>query len=194
MHSDFAQIGPFLLAALVVFAVYRRFRRNFGRQLVRPARMILRIVLLMLLGCSLLPMALRSAQFLSAELVGAALGIGLALWGAERTRFQMHQGRLHYVPHTYTGIAVSLLFLGRLVFRFVQLYAGTHPDAGAAATLQGVPNPVPGLVPAAMVRSPLTLGIFFVLVSYYVCYYSLVLLKSRHLNTEEIEGVSISAP
>jgi hypothetical protein len=71
-------------------------------------------------------MALRSAQFLSAEVAGAALGIGMAFWGAERTRFQMYEGRLHYVPHTYTGIAVSLLFLGRLVFRFVQVYAGYH--------------------------------------------------------------------
>ena len=106
---------------------------------------------------------------------------------------KMHQGQLHYVPHTYTGIAVSLLFLGRLVFRFVQLYAGTHPVAGAGATLQGIPDSAPGLVPASMVRSPLTLGIFFVLVGYYVCYYSLVLLKSRHLKTEDIEGASITA-
>src|ERR1035441_3224818 len=124
MHPDFSQNGPFLLAALVVFGVYRRFRRNFGRQLLRPAPMTARILLLAVIGCSLLPMALRSAQFLSAELAGAALGIGMALWGAQRTRFQMYEGRLHYVPHTYTGIAVSLLFLGRLVFRFVQVYAG----------------------------------------------------------------------
>jgi hypothetical protein len=193
MSSDFAQIGPFLLAALVMFAIYRRFRRTFGRQPLRPARMTLRIALLVLIGCSLLPMALRSAQFLSAELVGAALGIALALWGAERTRFQMHQGRLHYVPHTYTGIAVSLLFLGRLVFRFVQMYAGSHAVA-AGATAQGMQDPALGLVPASMVRSPLTLGIFFVLVGYYVCYYGLVLLKSRHLKPEQIEGISIPAP
>ena len=198
MNSDFAQIGPFLLAALVVFGVYRRFRRNFGRQLLRPARMTLRIVLLVLIGGSLLPMALRSTQFLSAEVLGAALGIGLALWGAERTRFHMHEGRLHYVPHTYTGIAVSLLFLGRLVFRFFQVYAGTHAHAaagsGASAPIPGIGDPTQGFVPVSMVRSPLTLGIFFVLVGYYVCYYSLVLWKSRHLKTEEIEVASIAAP
>ena len=106
----------------------------------------------------------------------------LALWGAERTRFQMHQGRLHYVPHTYTGIAVSLLFLGRLVFRVVQLYTGVHTAAGAA-----------GLGPTSMLSSPLTVGIFFVLVGYYVCYYSLVLRKSKHVKTEDIEGASIAA-
>jgi hypothetical protein len=188
MHPDFSQIGPFLLAALVVYGVYRRFRRNFGRQLLRPARMMVRSVLLAVIGCCLLPMALRSAQFLSGELVGAALGIGMALWGAQRTRFQMYEGRLHYVPHTYTGIAVSLLFLGRLVFRFVQVYAGYHATADH---LQAT-YPSQGFLPAAMVRSPLTVGIFFVLVGYYVCYYSLVLWKSKHLETEDIEGASVA--
>jgi hypothetical protein len=100
MPPDFSQIGPFLFAGLVVFAIYRRFRRNFGRQLLRPGRMTLRIVLLAAVGCMLLPMALRSAQYFWAELAGAALGIGLGLWGAERTRFMMYGGRLHYVPHS----------------------------------------------------------------------------------------------
>ncbi len=199
MHPDFSQIGPFLLAALVVFGVYRRFRRNFGRQLLRPARMIARIVLLAVVGCCLLPMALRSAQFLTAELLGAAVGVGMAFWGAERTRFQMYEGRLYYVPHTYTGIAVSLLFLGRLVFRFLQVYAGYHAaadhmQAAAAAPLANAAYPSQGFMPAAMVRSPLTLGIFFVLVGYYVAYYGLVLWKSKHLKTEDIEGASFAAP
>jgi hypothetical protein len=199
MHPDFSQIGPFLLAALVVYGVYRRFRRNFGRQLLRPARMTARILLLAVIGCCLLPVALRSAQFLSAELAGGALGIGMGLWGAERTRFQMYEGRLHYVPHTYTGIAVSLLFLGRLVFRFIQVYAGYHAaadhmQAAAGAPLANAAYPSQGFLPAAMVRSPLTVGIFFVLVGYYVCYYSLVLWKSKHLKTEDIEGASVAAP
>ena len=146
---------------------------------------------------SLLPMALRSAQFLSAELVGVALGIGMALWGAERTRFQMYEGRLHYVPHTYTGIAVSLLFLGRLVFRFIQTNAGYqaaagHLQAAAGEPLANATYHSPGFLPGAMVRSPLTLGILFVLVGYYVCYYSLVLWKSKHLKTEDIEGASVA--
>src|SRR5258708_26146347 len=112
MPPDFSQIGPFLFAALIVFAIYRRFRRSFGRQLLRPGRLIFRIVLIAAVGCSLVPMALRSAQYLWAELAGAALGIGLGLWGAGRTRLVMDGGPLHYGPPTYTGIALSLLFLG----------------------------------------------------------------------------------
>ncbi|MEP6546650.1 MAG: hypothetical protein ABJD53_04235 [Gammaproteobacteria bacterium] len=185
-----------MLAALVVFAIYHRFRRNFGRQPLRPKRMTFRIVLLMVVGCSLLPMALRSAQFFGAEVVGAVLGIAMAVWGAERTRFQVYEGRLHYVPHTYTGIAVSLLFLGRLLFRFIQMYTGTgtHPQAALGAPAASMAHPAQAFVPAAMVRSPLTLGIFFVLVCYYVCYYSLLLWKSKHISSEDIQGTAPAAP
>jgi hypothetical protein len=189
MQPDFSQIGPFLFAALVVFAIYRRLRRSFGRQLLRPGRMILRIVLLIVVGCALMPMALRSAQFLTTELVGAVLGIGLGLWGAERTRFLMHGERLHYVPHTYTGIAVSLLFLGRLAFRIVQMNSGVQASVANATVAQAV-DPSQAFAPASMVRSPLTVGIFFVLVGYYVCYYGLVLWKSKHLKAVDMEAAS----
>src|SRR5580698_1677528 len=166
MQPDFSQIGPFLVAALVVFAIYRRFRRNFGRQPLRPARMTVRIVLLTLLIGLLLPEALRSAQFLAAELAGAALGIGLGVWGARRTRFLMRGGQLHYVPHTYTGIAVSLLFLGRLAYRLVQVYGNAHGGANAAMANAQAGDPSQAFAPASMVRSPLTVGIFFVLAGY----------------------------
>jgi hypothetical protein len=187
MQPDFSQIGPFLLAALVVFAIYRRFRRSFGRQELRPKRMIVRGVLLIVAACGMLSMALRSPQFLWAELAGAVLGIGLASWGAARTRFQMYDERLHYVPHTYTGIAVSLLFLGRLVYRVVQAYTLAHAAHAGAA------DPSQTFAPASMLRSPLTVGIFFVLAGYYVYYYSWLLWKSKRLDAVDIEAAPAAA-
>jgi len=35
MQPDFSQFGPYLVAALVVFAIYRRFRRSFGTPALR---------------------------------------------------------------------------------------------------------------------------------------------------------------
>ncbi|HME37882.1 MAG TPA: hypothetical protein VKG63_02880 [Steroidobacteraceae bacterium] len=192
MQPDFSQIGPFLLAALVVFAIYRRFRRSFGRQALQPARMTLRIALLAIVACVLLPAALRSGQFLAAELAGAALGLGLGIWGAQRTRFQKTGERLHYIPHTYTGIAVSLLFLGRLVFRLSQAYSGLHAAHAAGAANGAAASP--GFAPASMLNSPLTVGIFFVLVGYYLYYYSWLLWKSKRLEPGDIEAADAAAP
>jgi hypothetical protein len=174
MQPDFSQIGPLLVAALVVFSVYRRLRRSFGQQLLLPSRMIVRIVLLLVIGAVLVPMALRGSAYAGALCAGVLAGVALAVWGAARTRFVRLEDRLYYVPHTYTGIAVSMLFVGRLVYRLVQVYGAMHatPAAGAAAA----PSAAAGLV-----SSPLTLGLFFVVMGYYVCYYSVVLRKSKHI-------------
>ena len=93
MKTDFSQIwpflttalGPFLITALAVLMIYRRFRRNFGQQLLRPVRMQVRIVLLLIIGCLLLPSAMRSMASLSALLAGVAAGVALGFWGAART-------------------------------------------------------------------------------------------------------------
>jgi len=178
MPRDFSQITTYLLVALIVFAVYRRLRRTFGRQPLRPRRMVVRIVLLALIAALLSPTLLRSPSFAAAALGGLAVGVLLALWGASRTRFEHAGAQLYYVPHTYTGVAVSLLFIGRVAFRLLQAY-GTAHGARAAATAGSDPGV------AAYVSSPLTLGLFFVLVGYYVCYLSLVLWKSKHLKAGE---------
>jgi predicted transporter len=116
------------------------------------------------------------------------LGIALAAWGAARTRFVMLGDRLHYVPHTYTGIVVSLLFLGRLVFRIFQVYAATHaPHAPGVDASRA-------FAPAALGSSSLTVGIFFVLAGYYLYYYSWVLWKSKHLDAADIEVPAAAPP
>jgi len=186
MSADFSKIGPFLLAALVIFAIYRRFRRSFGRQPLRPARMKIRVALLVFVGASLAPAALRSGAFLSTMAIGAVCGAALGVWGAQRTRFVTVAQRLHYVPHTYTGVAVSLLFLGRLVYRLVQAYLSPHASPAAGF------DPAAGLSPASMVQSPLTLGLFFVLAGYYICYYALVLWKSKHIKPKDLEAAGIA--
>jgi hypothetical protein len=186
MKFDFSQIGPFLAAILVLFVIYRRFRRSFGQQPLRPVRMQVRIVLLLVIGCLLLPAAFRSAAFMSAVLAGIAAGVALAMWGAARTRFLRASGQLYYVPHTYTGIAVSFLFLGRLIYRLIQVSGNVHATPAAA-----VDSASHGFAPAGVLQSPLTLGLYFVLMGYYVCYYSMVLWKSKRVVAEE---VSLNAP
>ncbi len=108
----------------------------------------------------------------------------------------MFGGRLHYVPHTYTGIAVSLLFLGA---PGISAHAGVRRRtcartlANAATAAAPAADPSQAFAPASMVRSPLTVGIFFVLAGYYLCYYGWVLWKSKHLEAADIEADS-SAP
>jgi len=105
----------------------------------------------------------------------------------------MHGGRLHYVPHTYTGIVVSLLFLGRLAFRAVQAYTGSQTSHLVNAPAATAAQPAQAFAPTSMVSSPLTIGTFFVLVGYYLWYYAWVLWKSKHVQPEDVEAASPAA-
>jgi hypothetical protein len=180
MPQDFSQFGPYLVAALIVLAVYRRLRRSFGRQPLRQGRMVFRIVLLSVVALLLAPTALRSSAFAAAAAVGLTGGVLLAVFGASRTRFESIGAQRYYVPHTYTGIAVSLLFIGRVAYRLLQAYGVAH-GAGAAGAHAG---------PAGYVSSPLTLGLFYVLAGYYVYYLSFILWKSKHLKPGEAQEVA----
>jgi len=177
MPPDYSRILPWVFAVLIPLALYRRLRRTFGRQLLRPKRMIVRIVIFVLIA-AVLVLTRRSREFALAGIGGVLIGAALALWGASRTRFATENGRRYYIPHTQTGIAVSLLFVARLVYRLAQTSA--TPAGGAGGT-------VPGAGPQGAMQSPLTAGIFFVLIGYYVCYYSWVLWKSRHITAADLE-------
>jgi hypothetical protein len=182
MPPDYLRILPWVFAILIPLALYRRFRRTFGRQPLRPKRMIARIAIFLVLGAVLTSAAFtRSSRgFALAEIGGVLIGAVLALWGASRTRFATENGQRYYVPHTYTGIAVSLLFVGRLIYRLAQ-------TSGALAEPGGAGGSAPAAGPQAAMQSPLTTGIFFVLIGYYVCYYSWVLWKSRHITAADLE-------
>lgn len=168
-------ITPLLIFALIAFSVYRRMRRTFGRQNVSAPRMWTRIVILTAVGALISYAAVRSASTLEALLGGVACGAALALLGLRHTQFDVTPEGHFYTPHTYIGLLVTGLFLGRLVYRYIVLFA-----TGPAVSMQGPPaNPL-----AAYQNNPWTAAIFGVLFTYYILYYLGILLKTRTLSRQ----------
>jgi hypothetical protein len=161
-------IMPILIGALVVWGIARRLRRTFGRQPVQPVRIWLRIVILTVVGGLIIASSVtRGVEMLEAVVGGLACGLALAYVGLRHTRFEVTpQGRF-YTPHTYIGLAVTLLLVGRLAYRLLSLSNGTNGMLAA------------GPDSAAAYQTPLTVGIFAVLIGYYVLFYAGVLLKTR---------------
>jgi hypothetical protein len=183
--------GTLVSAALVAFFMYRRFRRNFGKQLLRRGYMTFRLVLLALIGVFLLPGAAQSSELLLTTGAGLVVGIGLGIWAARHLRFENHDGKLYYIPHTYAGMIVTALFIGRILYRFIvvapilksSMQSNSYtPSNGDLNSLQ------------AYTHNPVTRGIFFILISYYVLYYAYVLWESKHLKPGDFEDQSPSAP
>jgi hypothetical protein len=159
-----------LIAAFIGWAIYRRARRSFGRQPVSVVRLRLRIGVLAVVGTLILVTSIARMDLLAPMLGGIACGAVLAMVGLRHTRFEATPEGRFYTPHTYIGLFVSALFIGRILFRFLTLYG--QPQS----LTQASPNPFDQYQ-----RSPLTLAIFGVLVGYYVLFNIGVLRKSREI-------------
>jgi hypothetical protein len=158
-----------LVGALVIFAVYRRMRRTFGRQTVDVGRMWTRIVVLLAVGGLFAFGAVHDVASLEALLAGVVGGAALSYLGLKHTQFEVTPEGRFYTPHTYIGLIVTALFLGRLVYRFAIL-------SGNGGAQLGAPN---SNLAATYQNSPLTVAIFGVLITYYVVFNFGVLQKTK---------------
>ncbi len=163
-------ITPVLFAVFVAWVLYRRVRRNIGRQRVSPVRMQWRMGIFGVIGALMLFGALRDMNLFGAMIAGIAGGVALGWFGLRHTKFEITAEGNFYTPHTYIGLLVSALLIGRILYRFIVVSPAMH-----AATQEDA-NPF-----AAYQKSPLTLAIFGVVIGYYLAYYAGVLIESRRL-------------
>jgi hypothetical protein len=182
MHPTLASLlNTVLIGALVLFVLYRRFRRSFGRQKLRQTSMWIRVVVLALVCVLLLASPFRTGMSIVAAAIGSVIGIGLGFYALAHTRFETTAEGRFYTPNGYIGMGVTALLIGRLIYRFTVIYPVIHSAAQQAAQNPQLQNsPL-----AAYQRSPLTLGIYFLLAGYYICYYVGVIMKSRALQAPE---------
>jgi ABC-type arginine transport system permease subunit len=152
------QIVLLVLIPLVLWRVYARIRRMVGRQQSRPWRHWVAAIFFPLVLALLAAAALRDALAIASLVAGIVAGIGLATWGLRLTRFERTPEGVFYTPSAHIGIAVTLLFVARVLYRMVEVFGGmARPGAQDFA------------------RSPLTLAVFGVLAAYYAAYASGVL-------------------
>ena len=110
-------ITSILIGALALWVLYRRVRRNIGRQPLNARRMGGRIVLLAVIAVLMASGATRDVELLGALLAGIAGGAALGWLGLRHTKFEATVEGKFYIPHTYIGVLVSALLLSRIAYR-----------------------------------------------------------------------------
>ncbi|MGH8113919.1 MAG: DUF1453 domain-containing protein [Rhodanobacteraceae bacterium] len=160
-------IAPIVIAPLIVWRMYYRMRRNFGRQPIRPKRMWTRVGFLVLVS-----LLVASEGFINLRLAG---GLGLGLFGGvvlgivalRLTRFEIDGSNDCYFPNLWIGLGLTALFIGRLLYRFMIIWPEmSHATTGGLGQWQ---------------RSPLTLAILGLLFGYYIAYYVGLLVHHRRV-------------
>src|SRR6478735_138773 len=164
-----ALLLPAGVAALVGWRLYSRVRRMVGRQRLSKVRPWVTICLFPLLVAVLLVGSLAHRHVAFALMAGVAAGAALGVYGLRLTKFEPTATGLFYTPNVHLGVALSFLFIARIGYRAVQLYA-------LPSSLQEGS--------AAFARSPLTLLIFGMLAGYYVAYAVGLLRWSHRVNLE----------
>ena len=162
---------PILIGILILFAIFRRLRRSFGRQPVRTVALTIRALLFLVIGIALgLSVSAFHPVLLGALSAGVVAGLILAYFGLRHTVFEATAEGRFYTPHTYIGLFVTALFLARVGIRYLTMSTQHYQLAD--------PNMPPNAL-IAYQRNPLTLGVFGILVGYYVFYNLGILKRSR---------------
>jgi len=144
-----------VLLPLLVWRVHSRFRRMVGRQRLSRIRPWVTLVIFPLLIGLLCFAAHAHVERLWWLAGGVSIGSLLGVYGLRKTRFEPTKKGLFYTPNAHLGIALSLLFVGRIIYRLVEVYAVT-PD---------MPHGMDDFA-----RSSLTLAVFGLLAGYYIAY------------------------
>lgn len=167
--------APLVLIPIVLLGIFRRLRSQFGLQPIRRKAMIVRIVIFAIIGAGAVFFALRDMQLLTAICGGLVGGAALGLLGLRLSRFEVDPKKGDcFVPNPYIGALITVLFLGRLMWRFAMLSPQFQDPTGATPPVHG-PD---------MGQSPLTLVITGLFAGYYVCYYAGLLIHHQRIVRE----------
>jgi hypothetical protein len=160
---------PALFSPLLAFMVWRRVRRQFGRQPIRRGGMLARVAILAAVAGLLALSGLRDTRLLEGLVGGILGGAALGLLGLRLTRFERGpDGADVYLPNPWIGALITALLVGRLAWRFLVLM----PQMGGAGPAAAAASPELG-------SSPLTLLVIGLMVGYYVSYYAGLLVHHR---------------
>ena len=150
-----APVIPVVIGGLFAWRIYRRLRQNIGRQPLRPRRIISSIVIFSVVSVMFAIAGLEFPKILIGLGGGLLAGALLGLLGLRLTKFETTDEGHFYTPNTHIGVGLTVLFIGRLIYRFWFFNDETTVSPHGPSPFQ----------------SPLTLFFFGLIAGYYIVYY-----------------------
>ena len=160
--------------ALIAFILYRRIKRSLGFQPFKRSRLTTRIVIFSIIVVLLLATsALHPISYIY-DLVGIILGSILVIYAMKHSTFEMRNNALFYRTHIWIESIVLFLFLSRFAYRIVfMIQMSSQANMNDPQNMQ------------YFGKDPLTLGVFFLLATYYIGFYIFVINRGTSMLTKE---------
>jgi hypothetical protein len=160
-----SQIMFTVMVPLIVWRFYSRYRKLVGKQHVRPTKLWMSAILFPLIFVLIAFAAVSNPRAFMCLIGGGVAGVCLSILGHKLTKFENTEGVLSYTPNAYVGLALLMIFSGRIAYRFFQMSDIAQQQGQSATQTLG--------------NSPLTTLIVGLLVCYYASY-SIGILRWRH--------------
>jgi hypothetical protein len=162
-----------LIVAVLVFVIVRRARALIGRQKIRSSSLMLRLAIFAVLGGVVIAATITHPVNLLGDLVGLVIGAVVAWYGLRLTSFEHTPDGIYYTPNMYIGLAVFAVFLVRFGYRMLLIVLQANTLA-AQSSVSGTNS-----FSQYYGRDPYTTAAYFILIGYYVVYYTALLLRHR---------------
>lgn len=141
-----------VLVPLIMWRVYQRIKRLLVRQHSQARRHWTSAMLFPVLLVVLAVAAQAHPQALAGMAAGIAAGAALGVLGLRKTQYEHIGSEFFYTPNAHIGVLVSMLFIGRLLYRGYEFYVAGTAQAQDFAS------------------SALTMAVFGILAGYYTTY------------------------
>lgn len=178
MNSIMQIALPFVIIA---FVLYRRVKRSIGFQRFSSKRLKFRTVLFAIVGVILLAVSIIHPILILADVVGITAGAVLAYYAIRHFIYEWRDEVLYSRTHIYIESTVLILFLGRVLYRVLAVFMISKN----IEVVQG-DNQM-----TQYTRDPYTVGIFCVILTYYLIYNYFLIRKGKALVNEKEQATNI---
>ena len=165
-----------IIIFVIGFAIYRRIRRTVGSQPLKIKRLRVRIIIFLVIGLIFLVSGVMHPISLISDLVGCVIGAVLAYYGAGLTRYEQRDNTWYFQPNPWIGGVVVVLFLGRFLYRFYEMYSLGLLN-GTGSTSESSLHQMNMLSGTSW-----TSGLLLIMFAYYIVYFILLMRKEKELN------------
>ena len=153
-------IALLILVPLLVWRIYSRVKKLMQRQESHLWRHWAAAILFPLAILAAATGAVNDSLAIACLAAGALAGAWAGIWAIKLTRFEYTGKRFFYTPNLHMGLAVTMVFTARIIYRGLELYMNSREF-----------NPVPMPKPSQdFTQSPLTMLTFGLLAAYYASY------------------------
>ncbi|WP_028548447.1 hypothetical protein [Paenibacillus sp. UNC451MF] len=167
-----------IVGIFIMYRIFMRIRRNLSWQQLNPGRMQVVTVIFTLIGLIFLLEGTFQISSVISDIIGILAGIILAYFGALLTQLEKRNGHWFYRPNLWIGGLVTVIFIGRLIYRIVGIFS-TDP--------LGTATPGNHLASSMLsTGSGWTSGLMLIMFAYYVTYNLILLRKQKFVRSQNV--------